>query len=116
MRAALDANTRNKIVFGVGAKDARDMAQMAPELSAEDFVSLPRYGIYAHLMQDGQQLGWVSGTTLPPAPITSRPNELIAASRDGYGVEPTTERSSERSDSRAPRPDDPIGRRPRSAS
>jgi hypothetical protein len=113
MRAALDANTRNKIVFGVGAKDAREMAQMAPELTAEDFMSLPRYGVYAHLMHFGEQLGWVSGKTLPPPPVTSNPAHIIATSRERYGADPTPPRPPTTEQGSDKRPDNPIGRRPR---
>src|SRR6185312_1092267 len=55
---ALDTNALNKIVFGLGAKDAREVAAMAPELVAEDFMTLPQYGIYASLMRNGRHLGW----------------------------------------------------------
>ncbi len=34
IRSGIDANARNKIVFGLNIKDAKDMAAMAPELTA----------------------------------------------------------------------------------
>ena len=43
MRAAFDANARNKVVFGLGPDDARDLARMAPGLVAEDFMALKPY-------------------------------------------------------------------------
>ena len=61
VRAGVDANCRNKIIFGLTAPDAKDMAAMAPELDAVDFMSLPRYHIYASFQQNGKNTGWVSG-------------------------------------------------------
>lgn len=49
IRAGIDANARNKIVFGLNATDAKDMAAMAPELEALDFMTLPRYEVYYKL-------------------------------------------------------------------
>jgi hypothetical protein len=85
LRAGVDANARNKIVFGLNAGDAHDMAAMAPRLEASDFMLLPRYGIYAHLMNEGASKGWVSGQTLPASSAISDPAELKAASAQFFG-------------------------------
>ena len=114
-RAAVDANTLNKIVFTLGSKDARDVASMAPELEPADFMALDQYEIYAHLMNHGRRSGWVSGRTQAPPPVTSEPIEIIAASQARYGrpdqEKPTvtaTEQAATGQD-----PDEPIGRRKR---
>jgi hypothetical protein len=86
VREALDANARNKILFTLGAQDARDAASTIPELAPEDLLALPRYAIYANLMREGQSTGWVSGRTLPPPPVTSDPLELAEHSQRRYGV------------------------------
>ncbi len=86
MRSAVDANARNKIVFVLGIKDAREMANMAPELVAEDFMALPKHEVYVNLMRDGEQTGWTSGVTLPPPPPISDPAALLARSRERYGA------------------------------
>lgn len=86
IRAGVDANCRNKIVFGLSAKDAKDMAAMAPELSAEDFMALPRYQVYTSFQQGGKNTGWMMGKTLPPAPALRDPVELRALSMETYGV------------------------------
>lgn len=86
IRAGVDANARNKIVFGLNAKDAKDMAAMAPELTAEDFMTLPRYQIYTSFQQGGRNTGWVRGKTLPPTPALRDPVELRALSMETYGV------------------------------
>ena len=85
LRAGVDANARNKIVFGLNAGDAHDMAAMAPNLDAKDFMLLPRYGVYAHLMSDGHSCGWISGQTMPASPAISDPAELKAASAETFG-------------------------------
>ena len=86
IRAGVDANCRNKIVFGLNSKDAKDMAAMAPELTAEDFMTLPRYQIYTSFQAGGRSTGWVMGRTLPPPPPLRAPAELYARSMRTYGT------------------------------
>lgn len=86
IRFGVDANCRNKIVFGLNSKDAKDMAAMAPELTAEDFMTLPRYQIYTSFQQNGRSTGWVQGKTLPPTPPLRDPAELRARSMVTYGI------------------------------
>ena len=86
MRAAIDANARNKICFGLAAPDARDMAAMASGLEPLDFIRLPRYATYSTAWVDGQETGWISGITLPPHPSQRPAIDARAASRHRYGV------------------------------
>jgi hypothetical protein len=90
LRAGVDTNARNKIVFGLNAGDAHDIAAMAPGLEVNDFMLLPRFSVYADLMQDGHNMGWVSGQTFPAGPAIANPAELKAASAEAYGC-PATE-------------------------
>ena len=120
IRAGIDANARNKIAFGLSAKDAKDMAAMAPELSAEDFIALPRYQIYTSFQQGGRNTGWILGRTLPPVPPLRNPLELRARSMAAYG-KPAKEVDEEYLKMLAPAGapgkndcDTPIGRRKRS--
>jgi hypothetical protein len=85
IRAGVDANARNKIVFGLNASDAKAFAGMAPELEAEDFGKLPRYHIYTSIQSGGKNTGWLSGQALPPSPATRLPVELRAKSMATYG-------------------------------
>ena len=85
LRAGIDSNARNKIVFGLNSQDAEDMARMAPELEATDFMLLPRYGVYTRLNDNGKCTGWISGTTLPPNAALRNPVELKAKSAARYG-------------------------------
>lgn len=86
IRSGIDANARNKIVFGLNSRDAKDMAAMAPELTAEDFMVLPRYQIYASIQTNGRSTGWVQGKTLPPPPALREATELKAMSQTAYGI------------------------------
>ncbi len=86
VRAGVDVNCRNKIMFGLNSKDAKDIAAMAPELTAEDFMTLPRYQIYTSFQSSGKSTGWVMGRTLPPTPALRDPVELRAQSMETYGV------------------------------
>jgi DNA polymerase III delta prime subunit len=92
LRAGIDANTRNKIIFGLNANDARDMATMAKhdKLEAMDFELLPRFGVYAFLQQNGQATGWLSGSTFPAPPANASAAEVKAASQAKYGQDAET--------------------------
>jgi hypothetical protein len=85
IRAAIDANARNKVAFGLNFDDAKAMAQMAPGLDSEDFMKLPRYRIYASFQSSGRNIGWISGQTFPPPPVTRDAVELRANSMACYG-------------------------------
>lgn len=89
LRAGIDANARNKIVFGLTGEDATDLAKQAPTLTAEDFQYLPRFAIYTTLVQSGHATGWFSARTLPPEPPVREPFELRAASAERYGRDAT---------------------------
>jgi hypothetical protein len=85
VRAGIDANARNKIVFGLHGEDAKAMAVMAPELTAADFMSLPRYRVYTSFQAEGRESGWILGQTFPPpVPIRSAV-DLRAKSMSRYG-------------------------------
>jgi hypothetical protein len=85
IRAAVDANARNKICFGVNAADAKAMAAMAPELKQEDFMALPRYHVYASFNNEGRNTGWVSGQTAPMTPVLRNAAELRGKVAARYG-------------------------------
>ena len=84
--SGVDANCRSKIVFGLNSKDAKVMAAMAPELTPEDFMSLPRYHIYTSFQCKGKATGWVRGQTLPPPTATQDAAHLRARSQATYGA------------------------------
>ncbi len=86
IRAGIDANARNKIIFGLNSGDAKDIAAMAPELEARDFMNLPRYQIYTTFQSAGKNTGWVQGQTLSPPPVLRTSAELKARSMTLYGI------------------------------
>jgi hypothetical protein len=90
LRAGIDANARNKIIFGLNADDASDLSRQAPGLETQDFQLLPRFHVYLNLVANGHATGWFSGKTLPPSPATTDPVELRAASARTYGREAAT--------------------------
>lgn len=88
LRTAVDMNARSKIVFSTEYDDARDMARLAPELSAEDFMALPRFHAYANLVAGGHPSGWAMVKTLPPTPATTDPLAVSALSERNYAPAP----------------------------
>lgn len=59
---------------------------MAPELTALDFMNLPRYEVYTSFMSDGKATGWIRGTTFPPEPAIRSSVELRARCQSRHGV------------------------------
>ena len=85
LRAGIDANVRNKIIFGLGATDAADIAKQAVELEAQDFQLLPRFTVYARTLHGGQPQPWALARTLAPPPETTDAAHLKALSAARYG-------------------------------
>ena len=86
IKSGIDANCRNKIVFGLNSDDAKDMAAQAPELLPLDFMTLPRYEVYTNFQCGGKSTGWISGKTLPPSPSIRMAAECKAESMKRYGA------------------------------
>lgn len=78
IKAAIDTNARNKIIFGLNSNDAKEMAMMTTNLEAVDFMTLPRYHIYTQMQNNGKNTGWVIGKTITPPPEIRLPFELKA--------------------------------------
>ena len=85
LKAGIDANARNKIIFSLSAADAAELARQAIDLEAADFQLLPRFGVYARTMHHGRENPWCQATTLPPTPPTQDALALHAASQARYG-------------------------------
>ena len=85
LKAGIDANARNKIIFSLSAADAAELARQAIDLEAADFQLLPRFGVYARTLHHGRENSWCHATTLPPTPPTQDALALRAASQARYG-------------------------------
>ena len=85
LKAGIDANARNKIIFSLSAADAAELARQAIGLEAADFQLLPRFGVYARTLHHGRENSWCHATTLPPTPPTQDALALRAASQARYG-------------------------------
>ena len=89
LKAGIDANARNKIIFSLSSADAAELARQAIGLEAADFQLLPRFGVYARTMHHGRENPWCQATTLPPTPPTQDALALRAASQARYGQDAT---------------------------
>ena len=85
LKAGIDANARNKIIFSLSAADAAELARQAIDLEAADFQLLPRFGVYTRTMHHGRENPWCHATTLPPTPPTQDALALHASSQTRYG-------------------------------
>ncbi|MBO3724182.1 type IV secretory system conjugative DNA transfer family protein [Actinomyces bowdenii] len=85
LRAGIDTNARNKIIFSLSASDATEMARQATGVEPADFQLLPRFGIYTQTLHRGQAQPWAMATTMPLPPPTTDPVELHVASTARYG-------------------------------
>ena len=85
LKAGIDANARNKIIFSLSAADAAELARQAIGLEAADFQLLPRFGVYARTLHHGRENPWCQATTLPPTPPTQDALALRATSQARYG-------------------------------
>ena len=86
LKAGIDANARNKIIFSLSAADAAELARQAIGLEAADFQLLAQYQAYATVMHHGCRSGWFSLATRPAPPAVRDPALLYAASHARYGI------------------------------
>ena len=89
LKAGIDANARNKIIFSLSAADAAELARQAIGLEAADFQLLPRFGVYARTLHHGRENPWCHATTLPPTPAVHDALALRASSQARYGQDAT---------------------------
>ena len=89
LKAGIDANARNKIIFSLSAADAAELARQAIGLEAADFQLLPRFGVYARTLHHGRENPWCHATTLPPTPAVQDALALRASSQARYGQDAT---------------------------
>jgi hypothetical protein len=85
MRTAVLANARSRVCFQLPVTDALLMAHTSELLTAEDFMTLGRYEVYASLVAGGRVYPFASGLTLPPPPRLNGGIKLRRLSQDLYG-------------------------------
>ncbi|MEV0772765.1 type IV secretory system conjugative DNA transfer family protein [Nocardia salmonicida] len=114
---SVDSNARSKVIFRLeSAKDAADIAKLAPELDAADIQKLPKHHAYVRAMTGGESSGWTAITTLPPPPDTGLAEQIRASSRNRYGnTAPASTSTSAKADPPGPTAEDaaPVGRKRR---
>ncbi|WP_103062768.1 type IV secretory system conjugative DNA transfer family protein [Actinomyces qiguomingii] len=90
LRSAVDTNAGNKIIFGLSAADASEIARQAIGLEPADLQLLPRFGAYVRTIHDGHPNPWCLAHTLPLPPPDGDPVALTAASAARYGQDAHT--------------------------
>lgn len=98
---AVGENTKSKITFAAGAKEARLIAKQTTQFAAEDVLELPKYEIYANLLTGSGSSGWFSARTLPPPARLGHGAALLEASRQRHQPPPAAT-ASEPSQSQMP--------------
>ncbi|MGJ6090179.1 type IV secretory system conjugative DNA transfer family protein [Streptococcus suis] len=68
LKAGIESNTANKIVFGLNLNEAKEMAKSTLEVAKEDFYSLPPFWVYSIIETSPNTYRWVIGKTYPPTP------------------------------------------------
>lgn len=88
LKAGIESNVANKIVFGLNLDEAREMAKYTLEIDKEDFYSLPPFWAYIRTEISPNTYRWLIGKTYPPKPKIrdSRTPFLNSLSRYGQDV------------------------------
>ncbi|HEL2241581.1 TPA: type IV secretion system DNA-binding domain-containing protein, partial [Streptococcus suis] len=89
LKAGIESNTANKIVFGLNLNEAKEMAKSTLEVAKEDFYSLPPFWVYSRIETSPNTYRWVVGKTYPPTPRIrdSRTPYLNSLIRYGQNVD-----------------------------
>lgn len=85
IKAALQSNARSKLLFQLGADDARALTRSDPVLAPADLQGLPVYEAYARLMSGGTVQPWCSIRTLPLPARSNDPAQLRQRSAKRWG-------------------------------
>ena len=94
-RESIYANCHSQIVFGLSMNEARELASLVPELSAEDFYKLPPFQGYTRVPIVKNTFKWLSVKTLPAPPAFRKKDEIYGASFKRYGSAFPEEQSSQ---------------------
>lgn len=88
LKAGIESNVANKIVFGLNLDEAREMAKYTLEIDKEDFYSLPPFWAYIRTEVSPNTYRWIIGKAYPPKPKIrdSRVPFLNSLSRYGQDI------------------------------
>ena len=88
LKAGIESNVANKIVFGLNLDEAREMAKYTLEIDKEDFYSLPPFWAYIRTEISPNTYRWLIGKAYPPKPKIrdSRTPFLNSLSRYGQDI------------------------------
>ena len=88
LKAGIESNVANKIVFGLNLDEAREMAKYTLEIDKEDFYSLSPFWAYIRTEISQNTYRWIIGKTYPPKPKIrdSRVPLLNSLSRYGQDI------------------------------
>ena len=88
LKAGIESNVANKIVFGLNLDEAREMAKYTLEIDKEDFYSLPPFWVYIRTEILPNTYRWLIGKTYLPKPKIrdSRVPFLNSLSRYGQDI------------------------------
>lgn len=111
LRHAIYTNCHNQIIFGLSMDEAKEMAGLVPELSAEDFYKLPPFQVYARVPIVKNTFKWLSAKTLPTPPAFRQKDEIYGESFKRYGSDLNEDISFETTK----KPTSRIGRRKKEA-
>ena len=88
LKAGIESNVANKIVFGLNLDEAREMAKYTLEIDKEDFYSLPPFWVYIRTEISPNTYRWIIGKAYSPKPKIrdSRVPFLNSLSRYGQDI------------------------------
>ena len=88
LKAGIESNVANKIVFGLNLDEAREMAKYTLEIDKEDFYSLPPFWAYIRTEISPNTYRWIISKTYPPKPKNrdSRTSFLNSLTKYGQNI------------------------------
>ena len=95
LRESIYANCHNQIIFGLSMNEAKELAGLVPELSADDFYKLPPFQVYVKVPIVKNTFKWLSAKTLPAPPAFRQKDEIYGESFKRYGSAFPEEQSSQ---------------------
>ena len=118
LRQAVMANVRSRVIFQLGAADARVIArELAPYVGYEDLQSLGAHEVVLHLAVGARVAPPATATTAAPSPVRGMADLARSASRNRYGRDRQEVEAAIRRRVQSTSPNEALGtrRRPRGA-